>query len=776
MPTPFRILLVLVLLCAPALWWALRTTPDDPSLSIRPSRAVSETPRVPEAPSTAFEQAAQAGSSEEAPVDGAPLETQPGHTVSGVVLDGETLQPVAGALVRLVVSLRRRHGVEYAPVTSDAQGAFQVNHVAAGSYSYEAVAPGYVAEGGHDVRVPSQEPLRILLEAQSLLLGQVIDGATEAPVAGAQVWLHQYGYVSNTDAPSSTDAEGRFSLHVGQGAYHLSATAGDRAGVYPEKIQVERSSQRDGFIIRLNATGTLSIRVSARSTGELVERPFVTVLHANSGWESRVDPGADGLFRLEHLPPGQYTVSANDLGFAALKREGLQLKAGQELAVELALLRSATVEGTVRDALGQPVPHVHISAKLLGEPPSDEETELTSSDKQGHYTLDRLPPGRYRLLAQSPQEEDGVTRELTLTEGEHARADFTLANTSGSVEGVVRRAGGEPLQHEVQVTASSEAQSMSTLTNTKEAGHFSLTLPPGAYVLTAEYLDVDEGGPGQPVTVEAGKTTQVVLTVPDDVVETSGIVLNSRGAPAPKASVTLSNDELDATVEADARGHFALRTPGRSAGAVVKLTAELGPENMTVENVRVGSRDQVLRLRQPASVRGRVSARAGAPVSGLVLTVSRENGAYTLFEARSFVGDTFTLNAVPAEELELLVRTTDGRSGKAKVRLEPGSTRELEVLVGGLGRVVGRLVDASGAPEPGSVYLTEADGAERNVDTDDAGRFELFAIEPGPHVLEYDMPSSTSEESLKHPFTLRPGETLDLGDLRPGPATAQPVP
>jgi protocatechuate 3,4-dioxygenase beta subunit len=710
-------------------------------------------------------------------VDSPALELEPGHTVSGVVLDEETHQPVAGATVRLSMSGRHRPRVVSEPVISDAQGAFQVSQLAAGRYSFKAVAPGYVEGSGYDVRVPSQAPLRILLESHSLLMGQVIDDATEAPVAGAEVWLHQYGYVFNENDPAITDAEGRFSLHVGQGSYHLTAKAGARAGAYPEKIKVERSSQRDGLLIRLGSTGSLSGRISARSGQQPLESTYVMILHVASGWVSQLNPGEDGLFRVEHLPPGEYEVSAEARGFALLKRGGLHLKAGQDLIVDLALIREATLEGTVSDALGQPVPHVYIAVKPLGADSAAPERSSPSSDKEGHYKLAHLLPGRYQFQARTY--EGGPTseaRELTLAEGEHARADFTLSGASGHVEGSVRRASGEAPAHDVQITASSDDITWSTRYTTKEAARFNFTLKPGVYVLTAEYAEVNEPGPEQRVTVEAGKTAQVVLTVPDDVVETSGTVLTSRGTPAPKASITLVKDALETTQHADERGHFTLKTPGRTAGAVVTLTAELGPENTTLENVRVGSNNLVLRLRQAASLRGRVSARAGAPVNGFVLTVSRENGSTTLFEARSFVGDTFTLSALPAGELELLARTSDGRSGKARVRLEPGGAQELELLVGGLGRVLGRLVDASGAPDSGSVYLTEADGTERSVSTDGTGRFELFALEPGPHVLEFDMPSSGSEEPLKLPFTLRPGETLDLGDLGPKSAVAQPVP
>ena len=42
--------------------------------------------------------------------------------------------------------------------------------------------------------------------------------------------------------------------------------------------------------------------------------------------------------------------------------------------------------------------------------------------------------------------------------------------------------------------------------------------------------------------------------------------------------------ELDSQNETDERGRFTLKTPGNSAGAVVSLTAELGPEYATLKH------------------------------------------------------------------------------------------------------------------------------------------------------------------------------------------------
>jgi hypothetical protein len=702
------------------------------------------------------------------------------YPVSGVVLDGETLQPVAGATVRLALD---RHlwpapMAEREPVTSDEQGAFQMSHVAAGSHSFLAVAPGYAQGGELDVQVPPQEPVRILLDRQSLILGQVVDDATGAPVAGAELLLYRHGHVVNEGTPEHTDDQGRFTLRLGHGEYHLTAKQGDRAGAYPGRLRVGRHSERDGLIIRLSSAGSLSGRVSARSSREPLERLFVAVQHVGSGMELSAVAEPDGRYRMENLAPGEYSVNAEARGLVPLKRGGVHLKGGQHLTVDLVLLREASVEGTITDVQGRPVAHASVSAKALDSQDPEGWGEYPwASNEEGHYRIERLAPGRYLVQAQSPNEGPVATRELTLTEGQIAKADFTITDTSGHVEGVVRRATGEPLIHDVTISADSDDESLSTgISPSQEGARFRLTLKPGTYVLTAEYADVGEPGPEQRVTVETGKTVQVVLTVPDGAVETSGIVLDSRGEPAPKAMVALSNDELDASDRTDERGRFTMKTPARSAGAVVTLTAELGPESTTVENVRVGSGDQVLRLRQASSLKGRILPQAGGPVSGFTLTVTRRKDATVLFGNRSFVGDTFTLSALPAEELDLLVRTKDGRSGRARVRLEPGAARELELLVGGLGRVVGRLVNASAAPEEGTVYLTEADETEHSAESDEEGRFELFGIPPGAHVLEYTLYSSESEETSKHPITLRPGETLNVGDLGPKPATAQPVP
>jgi hypothetical protein len=125
---------------------------------------------------------------------------------------------------------------------------------------------------------------------------------------------------------------------------------------------------------------------------------------------------------------------------------------------------------------------------------------------------------------------------------------------------------------------------------------------------------------------------------------------------------------------------------------------------------------------------------------------------------------------LPPGTLELRVRTSDGRTGKAKVQVSPGQTANVELPVGALGRVTGRLVTASGAPVMQWVYADpETPGAQAAFPGPD-GRFEFIALDPGQHALQL----GGRKKIL--PFQLREGEALDLGSLELTPPAPPPPP
>jgi hypothetical protein len=697
------------------------------------------------------------------PAPVARFELKAGYTLSGRVLSKDSQEPVPEALVTLSpaqdFSFKDANMViEETVVYSKAQGLFRAGDLAAGTYRVSVEAPGHSSKDT-EVTIPRQEPLSIELNDTCHLEGQVVDAAG-APVPDAKIWTDGLGDSEDDDA-ARTDDQGRFSLEVDEGTYHLGASADGQTGLHQGAVTVVRGGLVDGLVIHLGPSGRVSGKVFTQSTQAPINQAEIALRIPGEPWIKSALSDTQGLFHLDALLPGTYTLSVYLEGEQLLTRDGLRVEAGQELSVELPVVPEASVEGHLTDGLGRPAQDAFVSAQRLDGTAAEKQRHAASSDEQGRYSVTGLSPGRYQLEARWNSSSKPISRELTVKEGEKAQADFTFPDAPGEVQGTVQRASGGLPQGSVVIAATAGDSSMIQMASMDEEGHFSFKLMPGTYTLKAEYTDTDDTGPPQSLSLEAGKLYPVRLTVPDSVTETSGLVLNSRGEPAAGASVTLSSDELFESEEADARGHFSMKSSLASAGTAVILHAESEAEEGQVTGVRAGSKGTVIRLLKAAALRGRVSAAAGPPVQGFELELVSTNPSVSVVGTRRpFAGDTFELVDLPLGELELLVRTLDGRCGKGTVQLQTGQTSTVELSVGQLGRVTGRLVNSAGEPRSGHLSVDGRTDQERQASADRDGRFELIALEPGPHVLEQGV------HSIPVPFTLRAGEALDLGDIK----------
>lgn len=693
------------------------------------------------------------------------FELTPGHTLTGRVLDKDSEQPLAGAQLTLQLLVLDDDFSGIVPdvsVTSDTRGLFQVDALAAGTYQIEAEAPGHT-ETSLKVEVPGRQSVSIELEGTAQLEGQVVDG-TGAPVPGAKVWANIPGHHSERLAEQA-DAQGRFSLEISEGTYLLGASATGLSGFHEGHVTVARGGLVDGLVIRLHPTGTLSGRAFVQSTQEPIQGAFLSLRHGESGWNHSVQLQQNGTFRAERLPPGLYFVALYKVGFSGTRREDVRIESGEETTVELSLIREARLEGKVTDALGRPAEDASVLVVLKAGPEGRRRVTNGTPDESGHYQISGLSPGHYSVEAKIAWTGQPVTRELTLKEGETARADFVLLESLGIVEGTVRRASGGRPAYPVSIEAVSSELSDQTA-EVDEQGHFTLKLQPGDYTFRASYTDAEDEGPERSARVEAGKVTRVSLTVPDMVAETSGIVLNARGEPVPEAEVSLDDgDELSSSTDTNGQGRFTLTTSLSSLGKRVSVSAERGAEQGSLKNVRVGSGNVVVRLEKAAALRGRIVTVRGAPAQGFELHVSqlKEDTTPDRLGKRPFVGDTFEWVDLPPGTLELQARTTDGRTGKVKVQLAAGQTSTAEVPVGLLASVTGRLVSATGAALMLPVSLDANTPGEQRIYPARDGRFEFLALEPGQH----RMIIGTTQHIL---FELGEGEALDLGKLTPGTA------
>src|SRR5262249_46493434 len=130
--------------------------------------------------------------------------------------------------------------------------------------------------------------------------------------------------------------------------------------------------------------------------------------------------------------------------------------------------------------------------------------------------------------------------------------------------------------------------------------------------------------------------------------------------------------------------------------------------------------------------------------------------------------DTFTVKGInPRRGHDLLFVDKDRKHG-AFLTLKGEIKEPLTIRLEPCGSVTGRLLDQDGEPVAEAVVRLDADGpydsGPAKVKTDKQGRFRFEGIVPGQrHQARFGPPPFG--QYLYKPFTLKPGENKDLGDV-----------
>ena len=178
------------------------------------------------------------------------------------------------------------------------------------------------------------EKLEVVIEMvpQSTASGTVVDAQTGQPLAGAKVWAIPRADVTqglyNQNSPTPADAvttgpDGKFVLtQLGEGEWQALVHVADRPTVAPVDFDLEQTEHRTDLAIQVLAGTT----VQGRITGINIADGSKVFLHRlprmnfgiNSGLMS-VRPtqiarqllDADGAFRFDGIPRGQYVLAMN---------------------------------------------------------------------------------------------------------------------------------------------------------------------------------------------------------------------------------------------------------------------------------------------------------------------------------------------------------------------------------------------------------------------------------------------------------------------------------
>ena len=358
-----------------------------------------------------------------------------------------------------------------------------------------------------------------LTPARERIAGRVVDPDGRG-LAGA--FVHAVPRKSPEARPSAearTDPDGCFVLTgLGPGIHALTATAFDFLAT--ELPDVPAGGERIQIVLRQGA------RIEGRSvdayTGHPVEaaRVFVEALDADGAPRQtgsqleRPVPGDASCWLLAGLAPGRYRVVAHADGFATSCSEPIDLEEA-EMVYDLVLRmnRGGRIAGrlVVPDADGPP-PTLRVEALAAGTPTQDDEAlASTTSDPQGRFLLEHLPPGHVRIVVRQHDQLVARSHPLRVSEGSMARDVEVLVVPSASLRGRTDGcAGNAPVRRLCLEPMDDGARYVTTLA---PDGTFRLDrLLPGRYRLQA--MSPEAAVVSRMIDLRAGERRELLVATP----------------------------------------------------------------------------------------------------------------------------------------------------------------------------------------------------------------------------------------------------------------------
>jgi protocatechuate 3,4-dioxygenase beta subunit len=477
--------------------------------------------------------------------------------------------------------------------------------------------------------------------------------------------------------------------------------------------------------------------------------------------------GSDGAFRIANAPPAPARLSVRAAGWPPHERS-LRADSG---SLRVALERGASVSGTVLDASGRPAAGALVRSGSVA----------ATTDAQGHYRLDGVPPGLQRVEASAPGGMVARKGGVRLAAASPASADLQLqagATISGTViDALTRRpiAGARIAVAEASGSGAGSSEP-SEFTRSDAKGRFSAPgLLPADYeirAVKAGYLAATL--PRIPASVRPAASASIALVPAASI---AGKVVDAQGKPVAGASVSLEPARSGRGRFAGGGGFAAFR------GARAELSTRTGPDGafrleglaaipsgvpLTASHTGFAPAERpgitlkagqaltgiVLVLPAGLSVKGRVVDDASQPVAGAAVRVSpsegrgpgrffrRAGGGASPPNAVTAADGSFTVTGLAAGSYDVTA-SHDGFSPKTASAL-PAPARQPTgwpsiVLSGGVA-VSGVVHDDQGAPVVGASVSLFGEGADPSpTATDATGAFRIANLAKGrPLVLMTD--------------------------------------
>jgi hypothetical protein len=545
----------------------------------------------------------------------------PRLAVSGTVRDAATGKGVAGVTLSF--------GGETGKAQSSPAGQYQLE-LPPGRYEVSLQAEEHAASLPRPwVLIPQDEPVSGLdfwLQRTGSVAGRVID-ARGKPVAGAQVTVSEArgsGLLEAPSGPARSDGQGRFSLRVPPGEVALRAEAAAGAAA-SRRFYVQPGLHLTGVELQLGTGGTLEGRLLRpdgvpASQGEVLLKDEVGL--------RRLPCDQQGRFSAGGLTLGSKLVQGAARGYAPSQVSEVSVQTGPVRSLTLQLGKAKGVAGRVLSPEGAPIAGVRVTVRAGG--PQGPMVQLSTqpevlTDEAGLFQFLEVPDLPLTLTARGPG-----TSSTSRSGVAPGSVNVVLKlEATGSIVGLVTDGtGGKPVT-DFTVTLTSgpgvgPGGERPALRVASGKGQFAIdALVPGSYAVSITapgYGPAEKGG----LSVVAGHAARADVTL-DGGGRISGLVVDSRGAGVPGATVRADTGWLGAAVVSDASGAFLLRDVARGRRSLTATHPDY--------NTRVLGGVEVFPA-ATASVRVELAAREGASpglnLSGIGATLTSAKGKVTV--------------------------------------------------------------------------------------------------------------------------------------------------
>jgi protocatechuate 3,4-dioxygenase beta subunit len=437
---------------------------------------------------------------------------RPGARLVGTVKDvGGNAVPDAKLVLESAFGQSWEHpNPDRVEVRSDNLGYYEFKHVPAGQRSLLVHASGYgievVSQALEFKGEPGEEKTYdFTLEPGLPIVGQVV-GPDGVGVGGARVVAMTWENQVTSRNEATADQNGRFQVDDLQNlAYILMVKAEGyeqarmnriQAGKVDVVIELKRQATVSGHVVA-NGKPVKDFDVELRRTSP-TPTPDAAVIYESTDLRAEVR-GGDGSFSIVGVTSGHYSALVTAEGFAPTGSTVFQVIEDQAPPpMTISLAAGGSLRGRVLDPSGAPLAGVQVRCAdnvmsgaeddpFFGELFSGAATpKKTRTNSEGYFELAALAPATYAVTFEHGRFASLTVRDKIVAEGQSTDLGDTALLAGGSVTGVVRDQGGQPLARAFVQLVSTDASGLSFQARTDASGQYTFNhVRPGSYKISA---------------------------------------------------------------------------------------------------------------------------------------------------------------------------------------------------------------------------------------------------------------------------------------------------